>query len=1576
MNDDDEDEANAGGAATAGGVDFQALVAALMAVQVLAEKGGPARWGLPAGVTIEGLRAEGTAAVDDLSLSTSVFGRIFIQAKTTVPVSDKPGSVLGSVIDQFVRLFLGAQSTTPLDADIDRIVLATRPTGPLDHLAAVLDRIRSLGTPGRWEDCATNEGEKSTISKALTLVKHFWRVEKGAEPTWDEMVPLLKLIWVSRFQLDADQSDALVAKILLRNAILEDADQDEVAWSALRTRSIELAKRRSGANRPELQRVLAQEGVVLKALRGFESDISELRGHTRRSLRTLTRYTRIRKDVRIPRDVAPVLRAEVEKASLLLIGDAGCGKSGLLGVTVETLLRENRDVLVLNAAELGANSLGNLSNELRLRHDLLDVLEQWQGATPAFVVIDALDSARDERTQLMLRNLIEHVQDLHGRWHVVATIRKFDLKHGRAWQALMPGTGIRPHFDPAFDHVRHLNVEKLTAGELMSLEHEDPDLHKLIVAAPVTVADLVRVPFNLMLVTELLTADAAADLALVTTQLQLLDLYWSRRVGIGLGGASREATLRDVTDEMVKTRRLEAVAAIAPDKAALEGLQRDAVLFERAGTVHFGHHILFDYAVERLLLRPDSEVSIARLETDRDLSISIGPSLKYWLEGHWERDSTRRGFWKVALQLASSSAPSIAKIICGAVAAANTHLLSDVRELIDNVGRVEGARLFVFAADAVTADIRRVASEVPCPWFHIIAEVCELATPPVVHRASYLLHELLNAREPTSAELSHAGRAARRMLTVAWATTPRFVHSVVQGLRAVGRTFESNAAESTALLQRALAPDHITRFGHEELRWLGDEVLHFVDSPEFLARLYGTTFAAAASAEKTTAMSSSRIFGLTSNAKQDLQGAQYVLAKNFPRIADVDIALAIEIAIVVADGYVSRERTAHQHIELVKFPFLGAEYEFAPDSMSWHSPYAEEPKIVNAAASRLAGLAGDDPSRATEILRIVAAKSATAWLWRTLIQEAATSSELLGLLKEMIFAPSLMRIFSKEFATWLTRQPEAFSPEQRRQLDAVALSIRDGYLGEVAAARILSAIGDDLSPEAAEWVSERERPISDRSGWSPEPVADPDNDSDDDEKLAAQGISALEVRSRANLALKAASRIASERSRREHVNVEEERVGLAELRGLVDGEGLHDVYVAAAWGVIAEGASRLALAGRDDVSQLLLEAALRPEPALDVDAESHFASSPSWVPNQARIEAVDGLTALATRSDDPDVLSAVQALAVDPVAAVRFQVARNAHRIAKRHAKAFLDLAELLILDSNDAVAIGAFHKAVHEFFLLDASRGTAVLLRARAAFASRGTALREVLFVEMLSQYIATGDVELAEVVDAAADNPGEDSTQLERAVMSVRALLTYSKSHPYDADAVRFRSIGFVRRVVVGATTWFDALVGRPSLDDSERKVVGAAAKSLAHVAQELYFASFAHDVREGRVVDVDVRRRFYSEMRDIFELLSRSGIPAAVHYLVETLATFIDLAEPQDVFLLVGAAVRAGKRGGYQYESLAVKEVVAIVERYLADFRAIFVDSEECRAALRDILDTFVDAGWAETHRLVYALDSIFR
>ncbi|MEK6304092.1 MAG: hypothetical protein AABO41_25665 [Acidobacteriota bacterium] len=150
---------------------------------------------------------------------------------------------------------------------------------------------------------------------------------------------------------------------------------------------------------------------------------------------------------------------------------------------------------------------------------------------------------------------------------------------------------------------------------------------------------------------------------------------------------------------------------------------------------------------------------------------------------------------------------------------------------------------------------------------------------------------------------------------------------------------------------------------------------------------------------------------------------------------------------------------------------------------------------------------------------------------------------------------------------------------------------------------------------------------------------------------------------------------------------------------------------------------------------------------------------------------------------------------------------------------------------------------------------------------------------------------------------------------------------------------------------------------------------------VATQLYFACGAYHEKSnsGKELSPAQLRRFWVEAAPLFTDLAAELHPHTAYQIIQTLHHLLPCA-PNEVFLLAAQTIRSSAVAGFQHESLAVGDVVKLIERVLADYRDLFqndTDEEsECLSALLEVLDLFVEAGWAEARRLTHRLEEIYR
>jgi hypothetical protein len=142
---------------------------------------------------------------------------------------------------------------------------------------------------------------------------------------------------------------------------------------------------------------------------------------------------------------------------------------------------------------------------------------------------------------------------------------------------------------------------------------------------------------------------------------------------------------------------------------------------------------------------------------------------------------------------------------------------------------------------------------------------------------------------------------------------------------------------------------------------------------------------------------------------------------------------------------------------------------------------------------------------------------------------------------------------------------------------------------------------------------------------------------------------------------------------------------------------------------------------------------------------------------------------------------------------------------------------------------------------------------------------------------------------------------------------------------------------------------------------------------VVDQIYFASGAFGAGDNSREPVPAQEGFSEEAFAALEMLVEFKHPSIVHHLVGTLA-HLSPAAPRRAFLLVERAISAGD--AYTYDSLAADTTIALIERYLAEFRDVVASDPELLTALHRVLNAFVRVGWAAAVSLSYRLGDAFR
>lgn len=1371
--------------------------------------------------------------------------------------------------------------------------------------------------------------------------------------------------------------------------------------------------------------VTRQRGLQLgQAAARLRDDIERLKNYTEHNALLLSERSSIRTsagELKIERGCVGALLEAAEGGSLLVTGDPGAGKSGVLYELAQAKRSAGHHVVLIDVGRTEAPSLDALRSEIGLHHDLPTVLENWPGEKPAYLLVDALDAARSEPAARAVRDLVALVAKARGRWRVVASVRKFDLRHSRDLRSLFEGEAPSSFTDPEFRDLRHVNIPPLSDDELAAVAA--PELAGLVAGSAAALRELLRNLFNLWLANELLRAGMKSDgLGPVSSQAELLDRYWEYRVVGGDGrGDDREALLRQACERMVSARSLRTQRAglveVGAGKA-LDELLSSNVLAEWQPSANsppdryvlaFSHHILFDFAVARVVFRANLEGAAARLESDPELVIAVRPSLMLLYGDLWSLDKDRTRFWDFVFRCAASKViPEIGKLIGPGVAADLALSADDVVRVAQSLRdgdpsqREAAENVFRHLVGALVAGPRPLAGAGSGPWHSLAVKISENLRPPLCYGLRTLLYVISKQRgQLTREQLAEVNSAARNALAFVWDLVPRDRNLVLHFMDTVCVTFLGNPAASGAALRRALEPERVKAHGYEEIPELCRGVGHIVPAdPQIVEEIYRVVFCTPLPDATPTPIGGSRILPMSSTRRQDWEHGQWELGQAFEGYLEAWPTHATRALIATLQGYAESKHPFSKGEGVRKIPWGEADANFLADGSGvWDSDSAlsDVPhKMLEVWDRYVSGLAADPArrDRLDTILDALRGSNERAALWRRLIVIGTGYPQSLGkvLLPLMKADAVLSSVDTYRPVGRLIRA--AFShldPSERLEVERAVIGV--GH--DAIRAYLLRCLPTEFaSPEAKvklpKLPDEQNLPDDEeewKGGWGRGPGPD-------------QGLP-RQPGDQALVEAEAPVKAFLEKHRNQAPSPDDAAAIVPNLARLEDALGHADPSEASphvvrrCWEVLAQSCERLTTVdgascqeepGRV-VKRILLRASANqyPEPTADQDAE--FSRGNGWAP-EPRVVAAEGLIRLARHRDcvDAALTEAIERLGHDRVPAVRRQIAAHLLALSESAPDLMWRLVRELSRDPSHGVLRGLVEHTIG-WLAKDHTEDTVELILdilARMTAGDGANAVREGCFGILLGVFVWYDHPACKDAIYYIVSSPAQHSELLMNMMWELREPATADPSGTAERVGVRARTLGLYLRIVKNSRSRLQSLedgqAGQPF--DAWPEVARTEAESLLKVldsaATNLYFASGSYaesnDRRENKLTPSQ-RDRFYREAGEILDELAEVGFAAIAHHLIEILEECVEF-DPRGVFLRVGRILRIGRRGGYEHESLAVTKVVKLIERYIAEHRALLRGDEDCRKVLMETLDSFVTAGWPAARRLTYRLEQIFR
>ena len=224
----------AGGAATNAGVDFQNRIGAYVLAHVLAGRNVLPALGLLEDWEITEVRFEGSQEIDDLDL-ISPSGRVLIQAKRTLHLSDQMDSDLSAVLGQFVRQY----GRTAEREDLYIIATSSRSSKRITQELKKLTEALRLNESGSDENPLT-KCETEVLQKTRALIEKHLNAA-GLSSTRHDIDQVFRRIHVAVLHVDPGEAHERVANMVLASRGVIDTPR---LWSMLLELCLTLSKDR------------------------------------------------------------------------------------------------------------------------------------------------------------------------------------------------------------------------------------------------------------------------------------------------------------------------------------------------------------------------------------------------------------------------------------------------------------------------------------------------------------------------------------------------------------------------------------------------------------------------------------------------------------------------------------------------------------------------------------------------------------------------------------------------------------------------------------------------------------------------------------------------------------------------------------------------------------------------------------------------------------------------------------------------------------------------------------------------------------------------------------------------------------------------------------------------------------------------------------------------------------------------------------------------------------------------------------------------------------------------------------
>lgn len=1322
----------------------------------------------------------------------------------------------------------------------------------------------------------------------------------------------------------------------------------------------------------------------------------------------------------------------------VIIGPPGVGKTYLVTKLIETFESRNKLCLFLPIDQLGSGRLEDLQNELEFKGQLTEwvdnIFSQKRDLEKGIIIFDSFDSARDEIKRnnflTLIRDIIEKLSD---KINVIVVVRTFDAKKSNDLLNLFPFVKV-DHLDSYHDKdiiCNHFLIPLLNSEDITQAKEQISGLSKIYSNASYELRELLHIPFNLWLLEKILIASGGneIDFGYIQSEVQLLGLFWKKRVTESRMRIDKEIILVKLTKNMVNQKILsirfdqiyvQTQAKIWDEIFSDEILKRVSINENR---VSFSHNILFDYAVNILLIEDNERELEKFLLEDFSRPLFLRPSLVYFFTRLWYEEN--KVFWKIFWYLLSSHAANInlfARLIPTSVIINEIKSADEICSIFEKLK--EDSELANDATKRILQTYRVRKNKKWHIWSSVLLQISNFINERFLWELCSNNLEIIDqalSNQADNISIQNCGEISRRILE--WVLQHRSINKnwldnigARFGVPMVVKTLSSSTKRSIELFNQVLKLIEEEDFNIDYYFMLANVIDKIWDvDQEFVQLFYEKIFETEVNEDTPTNMGGP-VLPLVSNRRQDYHICHYELEQKFKGFLNISPIRAGTVAIRIANIFAIKEHVipyinpGYTLDSLTKIIIWnGKECTFIRDmsyiwsSSKYEEEYNEELKILNTFFENIPKIV-ENGERIENIVNIIINHSQVAYIWSRLLKLGSENPDLLFLnMFELLTNTEILFSSETKFYTgeFIKSSQKLFSIDQTKKLEAIIgeyvnEDTDEKYMLEKKASLLNCLPFDKITTKSKELINKAkklERPID---NIPPVSLSTYSGTYTDEEYWQDFGV---DIKKKENQELKKINeKLSNFIQKWQNIDVEKQAINnfipyLREIyNSLLVKRDNDSVLINSVWSKITE-ATKILLSSLQQLSddqykalkEIILHCSAENSPKPDPEFEMDY-KFPSWSP-APRNEAAIILPWLYANKKEEELLDAIKRLSFDPVASVRFLIIRNLWRISENANTIYWNIIDDLIAQENNVVVNGSILESLSHTLTKDRMNSQERLLKIIPAGLKAKNDSR--FFESSSSQLIRM--IILYKIEDAKAlfevyiKNPINNSKILKS--LTFQALTVIEPSYLNNNNEEIFdNAVVLLRNLISSANIGLDELLKLKENNQEEYKETLHNVYGIIHeIITRIYFHADIPDrefKKNKSMIEDSLRSQFYKKtlvlLDDILNIIASEKktilFAPTAHYFMQYLNGVLKY-DPKKVLHMAYLVAHSSRDYNYNLDTMAIREVTKLVDNIIANYREQFLEENNLKD-LVGLLDIFADTGWPEALELVWHLDEIYR